>query len=128
MSALAAAGEGERRRQPGSNVAAALRQRSGSEDGTEAPPQAADASARAAASKRSAHNVPRKAYVKLSRVTAAYAVRLRRDPDLASVIQDDLKAFRSIVERSIRLHFPLKRGRLTDPLLDAACRLIDQGK
>ena len=36
--------------------------------------------------------------------------------------------FRSSVLRAVRAQFPLKLGRPTDPRLDAACRLVLEGK
>lgn len=72
--------------------------------------------------------LPPKIYKKLAALTASFAQTLRGDPKLQSVIQGDLKKFRTGLQVLIRTEFRLRCGRPPDPLIDDACRMMDQGK
>ncbi len=72
--------------------------------------------------------LPPEKYRKLLRRCNAFGGTLRRDKDFAQAIRADLAGFRGDLERAMRAQFPMRRGRPTDPLLDAACRMVKEGK
>lgn len=79
--------------------------------------------------KRYAPSIPPPAYEKLMRLTSGFAAGLKTDPELAPALKTNPKGFRSDVEHLIRAEFRLKRGPHTDPLIDEACRLVqEEGK
>jgi hypothetical protein len=67
-------------------------------------------------------------YRKLVRLTADFIASLRREPEFGRAVNADLRGFRGDLLRAIRAQLQLRRGRRPDPLLDAACDLVKQGK
>ncbi len=72
--------------------------------------------------------LPPEKYRKLLRHCKTFAGTLRRDRDFAQAIHADPAGFRSDLERAIRGQFPMRRGRPMDPQVDAACRMVREGK
>jgi hypothetical protein len=67
-------------------------------------------------------------YRKLLRRCNTFAGTLRHDRDFAQSIRADPAGFRADLESAMRVQFPMRRGRPTDPQLDAACRMVGEGK
>jgi len=78
--------------------------------------------------KQPKRHLPPESYNRLAPLTASFAQTLRGDPKLQSVIQSDLKGFRTDLQALIRTEFRLRCGRPPDPLIDDACRMMDHGK
>jgi hypothetical protein len=58
--------------------------------------------------------------------TRVFTARITRE--YASEIAGDPKAFKQTVLRFVRRQLPPRRGRPNDPRIDAALRMIEQGK
>jgi len=67
-------------------------------------------------------------YRKLVRFVANFMASLRRESVFSRAMDADLRAFRGDLLRAFRAQLQLRRGRRPDPLLDAACDLVKQGK
>jgi hypothetical protein len=63
----------------------------------------------------------------LVKLCMGFADTVKNNPAFARAIKGNLQVFRSTLLRSVKAQFPLKRGRPTDPLMDAACRMVQQG-
>ena len=62
----------------------------------------------------------------LDATVRAFALRLKHD--FAPEITRDPRAFKKSVIRLVRRELPPKRGRPNDPRLDAAARMVQEGK
>lgn len=62
----------------------------------------------------------------LDAIVRAFALRLKRD--FAREIAGDPRTFKKSVVQLVRRELPPKRGRPNDPRLDAAVRMLHQGK
>lgn len=63
----------------------------------------------------------------LLRVAADFIDSLRHQPVFARAMDTDPRAFRQDLLRAIRAQLRLRRGRRSDPRLDRACELLEQG-
>jgi hypothetical protein len=71
--------------------------------------------------------LPARLYKKLVRRVSAFADSLRNDLAFSIVISASLRGFRADLLRATKGQFPLRRGRPTDPLIDAACDRVREG-
>jgi hypothetical protein len=63
---------------------------------------------------------------RLAALTREFVARLRQD--CAEELARNPKALRAAVLRLVRVELPLRRGRPNDPRIDAAIRMLEQGK
>lgn len=63
---------------------------------------------------------------RLEAIMREFGKQVRRD--CAEELKRDPKALRAAVLRLARREFPLRRGRPNDPRIDAAVRMLEQGK
>jgi hypothetical protein len=92
----------------------------------DAVPQSADQ--QKSGRKKHKRHLPRQAYQVLANLAATFANTLRNHPSLQALIRSNARNFCSDLLGIIRAQFPLRRGRPSDPLLDEAYRMVEQGR
>lgn len=78
------------------------------------------------AGKVASRPLPSESPKRLETLARDFAAQVRRD--CADELERDSKALRADVLRLVRRELPLRRGRPNDPRIDAAVRLLEQGK